>query len=170
MRKVAILVLIVFSLGVFLASYVWGERLPAGLVVKDFEGREFDFEALRGRRVVLVVFASSMPDCRKSMLKLAELSRKWKGPETLFLAVDVSPPRMASDSPFGPWESEKVIVLRDERGDFARKLSIKLIPTTLIISRDGSVLDKLEAFTDWGSLQFMNKLLSLFGEGERTGG
>ncbi|MFZ3484627.1 prolipoprotein diacylglyceryl transferase family protein [Sphingomonas sp. 3-13AW] len=111
--------------------------LPPGLVVADMEQRPLPIDSLRGRPLVVNLWATWCPPCRREMPMLIDVA---KGSKTPILLVnqgeDIAQVRaylqrsgLAEDS-----------VRTDPLSNFAQRIGSRAMPTTLFIDASGRIV------------------------------
>lgn len=120
-----------------------GERKPApDLSGLDLDGTPISSDRFAGKILVVNVWGSWCPPCRKEAPALAEVSRKLKPQGVEFLGIDVREPpeparafdrKMNTPYPSISDEGGKLLV------GFNHNLPTAAIPTTYVIDRNGRV-------------------------------
>jgi thiol-disulfide isomerase/thioredoxin len=116
-------------------------------------GDTLALEALRGRVVLLNVWATWCAPCRTEMPALERLYRRFRarGLEVVAVSVDAAPLGSAADV-VRPMVEELGVsfpILLDPDGVVSRRFGVTGLPTTLLIGRDGRVLDRLLGPAPW---------------------
>ncbi|NIS78377.1 MAG: redoxin domain-containing protein [Deltaproteobacteria bacterium] len=131
-----------------------GEAMPFHLKVVDSAGKETTLENLRGRKVVLVVYTSSMSDCKRHLERFVTLSEDFMGEDVLFSIVDITPLGYEEFLSNLPDNKGNAIFRKDLDGNIARILDVIFLPTTFFISEEGEVLERHESLHLWDSTEF----------------
>lgn len=126
-----------------------GQRLD-GLALERLEGGAETIDAYRGKVVVLNVWATWCPPCRREMPGLEKLAGQLDPQRfaVIGLAIDESPPLVRE-------------YLRQKGLTFARHIDrggrtthqmmdLPAVPTTLVIAPDGRVVWSVAGERDWG--------------------
>jgi peroxiredoxin len=120
-----------------------GSGPPEGTAAPRFElplvgesGR-FDLAAQRGKPVVMEVFASWCGTCRRAAPVLAEAYREHPASEVTFLGVSVDDSLGEAARAKEHWHIPYEVALDD--GSVSRGYHVSLLPTVVVIGRDGIV-------------------------------
>ena len=97
----------------------------------------FDLAAQRGKPVVLEVFASWCGTCRRAAPVLAEAYRSHSASEVTFLGVSVDDSLGDAERAKQRWQIPYEVALDD--GSVSRGYHVSLLPTVVVIGRDGVV-------------------------------
>jgi len=100
------------------------------------EGR-FDLDKVKGKPVVVEVFASWCGACRRSAPVLAQAFREHSPDEVEFLAVSVDDSPVEAAKAKEHWGIPYPVALDD--GSVSRGYHVSLLPTVVFIGRDGIV-------------------------------
>lgn len=123
--------------------------LPEGLRFADAEGRETGFDAFRGRALVVNFWATWCAPCVAEMPSLDRLqARAEEGIEVLALSSDRG--GRAQVEPFYQRTGlQRLKIWLDARGATGRALGVRVLPSTLIIDRQGREVARLEGEAAW---------------------
>ncbi len=99
--------------------------------------RRIDSEKLRGKPVVLEVFASWCGACRRSAPILAESFRAHSADAVTFLGVSVDESPIEAARAKERWGIPYDVAVDD--GSVSRGYKVSLLPTVVVIGRDGTV-------------------------------
>lgn len=115
-----------------------GESLVEGLEINatDIEGRPFSLEALRGKVVVVNLFATWCPPCRAETPALVELyeTHHDDGLRAVMISAELSP----DVRKFAEYYDVPFPVVAGAEAVFNR-LSVRSIPQTYLVDRGGNV-------------------------------
>lgn len=154
-------ILIVAGLGVVVALG-WIERdrftpLEPGRGVPAYAaptlaGDTLDLADLRGRVVLLNVWATWCEPCRWEMPALERVHRRLRerGLEVVAVSVDALPG--AADGPVRAMIDElglSFTVLLDPAGEVQRRFGVAGLPTTFLIDREGRLIDRVLGPVHW---------------------
>ncbi|MGH7822168.1 MAG: TlpA disulfide reductase family protein [Candidatus Binatia bacterium] len=134
-------------------------------VLPDLDGSAVRMRDLRGKVVVLNLWATWCPPCVEEMPTLERLHRRMQGQDFMLLAVsqDESPDVVA------PWIREHGFtfpVLLDPRGEVGHALGATGYPETFVVDRQGRIVHHHVGFRDWMEPAILDALLRLLGTGE----
>ncbi len=170
-----LLVLAVFFLGVLFVVFACGRQAPpaeAGgravvgasapdFVLKSVDGNDVRLSDYKGKVVLLNFWATWCPPCRSEMPSIESLSKKMKGYDFVILAVSIDGfetsrlKNMVSPSHY------TFTVLHDRDKKVADVYLISGIPTTYIIDKEGTIVDKSVGAEYWDSGDRIKQLMSL---------
>jgi thiol-disulfide isomerase/thioredoxin len=134
-----------------------GARVPA-YSATTLDGHELTLESLRGKVVVLNVWATWCAPCRAEMPALQRLQQRYgaEGLEVVAVSVDTPPGTMA---PLGQFSSDvrayveslglTFTILHDPQRSIERLFLVPGLPTTFIIDRDGRIAHKIVGARAW---------------------
>lgn len=133
-----------------------GRPFPS-LALPGANGQTVWTEALRGRMVVLNVWATWCPPCRREMPDLERLS-KVLDPQR-FQVIGLSTDR-------DRWLAEEFLLRNnisftnyfDVDGSIARKLELVVYPETFVIAPDGVLLMRVPGLREWDSPEIIAEL------------
>lgn len=135
-----------------------GMPFPTHMKVLDTEGKEVTLENLRGKKAIVAVYTSSMPDCRERMERFIRLSERFVGKEVRFSAIDITPRGTEDFLKNLPADLKNVIFRKGVGGNLGPELGVKLIPTTFFLSPEGTIAGKFESIHHWDSEGFTEKV------------
>lgn len=135
---------------------------PNNVVFLDPEGKETSLRALRGKFVVLNVWATFCSPCIKELpaLKLLQnspsLIERWK---VVAISID-SPRNLEKVSSFvNRLKIQKIAGYYDHNAQLQNEFAVKVLPTTFILNSRGRVIYKIEGEVPWADVsmvQFLN--------------
>ena len=133
----------------------------------------FDLETLDGKKVevadklkkkklILVNFwATWCPPCIKEIPDLLNLKKRFESDiEIIFVSVDANPtkvvPKFLKNN-----ELENFQTYIDKKLSLTKELEVKVMPTTLIITKGPYELSRVEGYIDWLSEELLTELENL---------
>ncbi|HEX8990314.1 MAG TPA: redoxin domain-containing protein [Anaerolineales bacterium] len=125
-------------------------RIPApqkGFLAPDFsladpQGTRYSLAALRGRPMLINIWATWCPPCRAEMPTIEQYYRQYRQQGLVVLAVDATSQDNPLDIvPFTQQYGLTFPILLDETGDVARRYQLESLPSSFFINRDGSVAE-----------------------------
>ena len=148
-----------------------GLRAPARahdaprFVLPDLDGKVTRMEDLRGKVVLLNLWATWCPPCVEEMPTLEALSKRMAGRDFTLLAVS------EDDTPalVRPWIEKHGFtfpVLLDPRGQLGADLGITGYPETFIIDRNGRIVHRHVGYRNWMEPGIVAALERLMDTGE----
>jgi peroxiredoxin len=167
-RRVLILALGVIGFGLLLTLV----RAPAPLqqtapdfVLPDLTGQVVRLSQLKGKVVVLNIWATWCPPCRKEMPTMELLYQKMKGADFVMLAASQD---VDGKNAVGPYLQERGLtfpVLLDISGEVGKKYGVTGYPETFIIDRQGTIVHRHIGYNDWSQPSVETALRRLADQG-----
>lgn len=117
-------------------------------------------EALRGKTVVLNIWASWCPPCRREMPGLDQLSRRLDPRRFVVLGLSTDDDAAAA-AEFVTQSGIGFANFLDQGGNVTRRLGTDAYPVTFVIAPDGTLLQFLEGYQDWTSPAMLTRLQAL---------
>ena len=116
----------------------------------DRDGKALNLSAWKGRVVLLNVWATWCPPCRKEMPTLNRLQKELGGDdfEVVTLSVDKAGPKVPARY-FKKYGFSALKVYNDKKIAVRRKLGLRGYPTTLLINRQGREVGRLVGPAEW---------------------
>jgi peroxiredoxin len=156
--SIAFLALLTVVSSSYAASTRTMETAP-DFTLSDMQGISHSLADYRGSVVVLNFWASWCPDCVKEMPTLDSLYTRLKNDGLVVIGV-------SADRTHGDIASlaDKVSypILLDEKGDvFVKKYTITRLPATIIIDREGFIVQKIFGQRDFSSGDMIEELTNL---------
>jgi len=110
---------------------------------EDLDGEDVSLEDLRGKVVVINVWWSNCPPCRKEAPELVEVANATTGPDVAFLGIDVRDSSIDASRGYERTFDIPFPSIYDPRGvsllEFRGTLTPNAIPSTLVLDRSGRV-------------------------------
>jgi cytochrome c biogenesis protein CcmG, thiol:disulfide interchange protein DsbE len=127
-----------------------GGRVPApqkGFAAPDFtladpKGEKYTLSSLRGKAVLINIWATWCPPCQAEMPALETYYQKYQGKGLVVLGVNATSQDYPLDIvPFTQKYGLTFPILLDETGDLARKYELRSLPSSYFIDRNGLVAE-----------------------------
>ena len=135
-------------------------QLPS-LTVRDANGKTFDLAAIRGKVVLLNVWATWCPPCRQEMPSLDRLQAQLGSNEfeVLALSVDIGEngARLVR-SFYKEIGIQRLAVYQDVQGGAISELKAVGVPTTLLIDRQGREVGRMSGTAEWDNPEIVKAL------------
>lgn len=152
MRKRLILGVIV--VGCVLLLTLTRSRSPSSQPAPDFllpdlNGQVVRLSQLKGKVVLLNVWTTWCPPCRKEMPTMETLYRRLKSADFLMLAVSQDVDGQHTVVPYLQEGGFTFPVLLDVQGEVGKKYGVTGYPETFIIDRQGNVVYHHIGYNDW---------------------
>ena len=142
--------------------------LPA-IVFADGEGKTGSLADLRGKFVLLNIWATWCVPCRKEMPTLDRLQPKLGGPDFEVIALSID--RGGADAVrkfYAQIGIRNLAITLDAKGEAPFKLGTVGVPTTLLINREGQEIGRLIGAAEWDSPEMVEFLSSKIGKDSRS--
>jgi peroxiredoxin len=124
--------------------------LTAGdFVARDLAGRAVKFGELRGKVVLLNFWATWCPPCRKEMPAMERLHQRYKDRGLVVLALSQDQASSQEVRAFVDDLELTFPVWHDRDGLVGRQYSIRGVPTSYLIGRDGRIAYRALGEYDW---------------------
>lgn len=145
-------------------------QAPAELATFPFEtadGQNLTLEAFAGRAVLLNVWATWCPPCRKEMPSLDRLQSLKGGPDFEVVALSIDKGGSGQVKPF----FDEIGIMRlqmylDPPGLSMQALKIVGLPTTLLIGKDGRELARWVGPKEWDEPETIKEIEALLARSE----
>ena len=144
-------------------------QLP-GVTLKDIDGKTVKTDELYlsndGKPIIIDFFATWCKPCLRELDAINEVYVDWQE-ETGVKVIAVSTDQAQNVNKVKPlvdnkgWEYQ---VLLDVTGDFKRKLSINMIPHTIIIDGEGNIVYQHSGYSDGAEDELIEKVRELVNE------
>lgn len=152
MRRVLLLALVVIGLGVLLTlvrAPTPEQRAAPDFVLPDLNGQVVRLSQLRGKVVLLNVWATWCPPCRKEMPTMEALYQKMKDTDFVMLAASQDVDGKNTVAPYLQEGGLTFPVLLDVNGEIGKKYKVTGYPETYIIDRQGNIVHHHIGYNDW---------------------
>jgi peroxiredoxin len=152
--------------GVWLAMPRSRQAIVApSFVLPDLAGKVVRMDELRGKVVVLNLWATWCPPCVEEMPTLQRLANKMAGRDFMLLAVSED----EESKLVGPWVAARGFtfpVLLDERGVVGADLGVTGYPETFVVDRQGRIVHHHIGYRDWAEPRIVAALEKLMETGQ----
>ena len=128
-------------------------RAGAGTAVPSFElstvdGKTIEFSQLRGKVVVLNFWATWCGPCKEEMPALDRLSRQFNPRDVAVLTITTDHERTGIQQFMTQFHSTLPVLL-DEQRDVSLAFMVRGLPTTVFISKNGTVVGRAVGPREW---------------------
>jgi peroxiredoxin len=146
-----------------------GSRAP-DFTLPDLAGRQISLSDLRGRVVLLNLWATWCPPCVEEMPSLQQLQDRLgaEGLSVVAISVDAAP---GTPGPFGEPGGDveafarefgiEFTILLDPAAGVQRRYNVTGLPTTFLIDREGRVVERVLGARDWDSAPMAARIRQL---------
>lgn len=120
----------------------------------DKDGRALSLEDFRGKMILLNIWATWCPPCRKEMPSLDRLQTRLGGPKFEVVAVSIDQGNdtlFIVEEFFREIEVKHLRIFLDQTGGAARTVGALGLPVTLLVDRRGRELGRLVGPAKWDS-------------------
>lgn len=145
-----------------------GPQAAADFVATDLAGNAVRLSALRGKVVVLNLWATWCPPCREEMPSMERLYRRFKDRDFVLLAVSEDEDGRKAVEPFVRDGGFTFPVLLDPERQVGAKYGVWGYPETFIIDRAGMVAERVIGPRDWASQASTDQIERLLSAGPPT--
>lgn len=129
----------------------------------DSSGRQRSFTDFKGKHLLVNVWATWCPPCRKEMPALDRLQAKLEpNPEPEIVAISVDAVSLDQLRAFySVYNLRKMAIYNGNEAEVLEAMRIGGLPTTLLIDHDGKEIARLIGPTIWDGPEIMEQLASL---------
>lgn len=122
--------------------------------IKDEAGKPIDLAALKGKVVLLNMWATWCAPCVHEMPSLDKLKAEMSDPRFELIALSIDRDGVDKVKPFYEKLGLKTLAIRLDDGNANfRAFAVRGLPTTYLIDHDGNIAGYLEGPADWSSPQ-----------------
>lgn len=119
----------------------------------DLSGHTWRLADLRGRPVVINFWASWCPPCREELPELQRLADKYADAGLVVLLINVDEPDEVAAN-YLRQEGITLPCIVDEGGRLARRFRVLGLPTTLLVSPDGTLAGRIQG---WQGSEYLER-------------
>jgi thiol-disulfide isomerase/thioredoxin len=138
-------------------------RMAPSIALPDREGTTVTLDSLRGKVVLVDIWASWCPPCKAAFPAYDKLYRDYRARGLEVLAINVDEKRSAADA-FLNGREFAVRVLFDPKGTAPMGFDLKAMPTSYLVDKRGAVRFSHEGFTDKIVLEYRDEIEQLIAE------
>jgi peroxiredoxin len=162
----SVLIIGVFGLLLTRAPSPTGRPTPAAdFLLPDIQGQVVRLSQLKGKVVLLNIWTTWCPPCRKEMPTMETLYQRLQGHDFVMLAVSQDVDGQKTVLPYLREGGYTFPVLLDVRGEVGKKYGVTGYPETFIINRQGNVVYHHIGYNDWSQPVIENALRRLIDHG-----
>ena len=136
--------------------------------LKDLKGNDVSLSDYNGKVVLLNFWATWCPPCRSEMPSIEKLHKKYSDKGLVVLAVATDRKGEEIVKPFVDEKGLTFTVLIDSSADVSDSYGVIGLPTTYVIGRDGTILEKEMGGADWFSKEIQAYFEELMGEAVKS--
>ena len=143
----------------------WNPKWPTpSLRLDSIDGQPWDLTALRGKVAVLNFWATWCEPCLSEMPQLSALARRYEHEESLVVLGINHGEGEAAILRFTKGKSLGFPILRDPDGSAFRAWQGKVLPTTILVGRDGRARYLVQGELNWDGKEAADLLQGLLAE------
>lgn len=133
------------------------ENISPELTLTNLNGTKTSLHAYRGKLLVLNVWASWCPPCRREMPSLERLSKSANSAHIVVagIATDES---VNAVREFVAQQGVTFDIFIDTPGNVAKVLGVQVYPETLLIAPDGKIVERIAGEREWDSPEMLKVL------------
>jgi peroxiredoxin len=174
MRNLALIfaVVLVGAAGYLVSSIISGppggvvKSVAVGDVAPDFQledtkGNKVSLSDLRGKVVMVNLWATWCPPCIEEMPSMERLHEVMAGDDFVMLAINTEQNGRTVVPGFLKKTPYTFPILYDDKGIVQKLYGVYKFPESFIVGKDGKVIEKIIGPLDWSSLKTINYLKSL---------
>ncbi len=154
-----------------LALLSFGRHAPAvapDFTSQDMHGQAVGLSALRGRVVLINLWATWCPPCREEMPSMQRMYDRLKGPDFELLAVSEDEGGKDLVEPFVRDMKLTFPVLLDPEHEVGDRYGVWGYPETFVLDRSGRVVERVIGPRDWDAPAERAKLQALISSGQAS--
>jgi thiol-disulfide isomerase/thioredoxin len=136
-----------------------GRAFPAFMI--DFLAKGGARHAIEGKLVVLNIWASWCPPCRREMPGLNQLARKLDPKRFVVIGLSTDDDAKAAQAMLTQ-DGIGFANFLDQGGDMTRRLGTDAYPDTFIIGANGVLLERMSGFHEWNDAAMVARLEQLY--------
>lgn len=139
-------------------------RMLPDISFSDGDGQSVKLSSFRGKVVLLNIWATWCPPCRKEMPTLDRLQAKLGGPdfEVVALSIDRGGPFVVSTF-YSEIGIRALRIYVDKTSDAATGLGVTALPVTLLIDREGREIGRKIGPAEWNSPEVVTLIQGYLG-------
>ena len=169
MRRLLPFVLIVIVCGLlftFARGPEKGGKPAPEFVLPDLQGQVVRLSQLKGKIIMLNVWTTWCPPCRKEMPTMEKLHRRFQNSDFVLLAASQDVDGKSTVLPYLREGGYTFPVVLDVNGEIGRKYGVTGYPETFIIDRRGRIVHHHIGYNDWSLPTVEASLRRLLNQGD----
>jgi peroxiredoxin len=124
-------------------------RAAPDFVLPDMNGQVVRLSQLKGKVVLLNIWATWCPPCRKEMPTMQTLYKKMQSADFVMLAVSQDVDGKSTVLPYAREGGLTFPMLLDVQGEVGKEYGVTGYPETFIIDRQGTIVHHHIGYNDW---------------------
>ena len=146
-----------------------GPVLAPDFAAPDLHGQAVSLSSLRGKVVVVNVWATWCPPCRQEMPSMERLAAHFRGRDFALLAVSEDEDGKEKVEEFARELGLSFPVLLDPERQVGERFGVWGYPETFVIDRGGYVVERVIGPREWDSPESIAAIEALIAAGETPG-
>ncbi len=140
-------------------------RVAPDFMLPDMNGQVVRLSQLKGKVVLLNIWATWCPPCRKEMPTMETLYKKMQSADFVMLAASQDVDGKSTVLPYVQDGGLTFPILLDEQGEVGKKYGVTGYPETFIIDRQGTIVYHHIGYNDWSQAAVETALRRLADQG-----
>jgi peroxiredoxin len=127
----------------------------------DMRGQHHRLSDYRGKIVLINFWASWCPECIEEMPSLNKLYEKYQGKGLVVLGISADRKKEAALKLLTQTQVTYPVLLDTSGGVFIKRYTVIALPTTVVIDRNGLIVERIIGRIDFSSAAFVKKIIDL---------
>ena len=163
---VALCVFLTGTLGFY--KFLWGKEslLAPTFTLPSLTGQSVSLADQKGNIVLINFWATWCKDCVQEMPEFEKLYQKYHEKGLSIFAISIDKKGQPAVKDFLKRENLKPTypILLDPEGHVPRAYRLRWVPVTIVVGRDGRIIEKILGAKPWGSEEMMKSFDRLLNE------
>ncbi len=142
------------------SAVVAGDKAP-DFQLEDTKGNQISLSSLRGKVVLVNFWATWCPPCVEEMPSMERLNEIMAGDNFVMLAINTEQNGRTAVPAFLKKTPYTFPILFDDKGVVQQLYGVYKFPESFIISKDGTIKEKIVGPLDWSSTKTISYLKGL---------
>lgn len=135
-----------------------GQQVP-GFSFPDIDGNEISQKDLSGKYVLITIWASWCPSCKKELAALRELEKQFAGKNIVFAGISCDPDKAAWEQMMRDNAPGGIQLYMGEDRDYLSVFMVRSIPRFVLIDKEGKIVSSdVAGPSTSGTLEMLNAL------------
>lgn len=147
-------------------ALVEGKLFP-DIMLNYSSGAAISTHSFKGRLLVLNVWATWCPPCRREMPALEQLSKTLDPKRFAVVGISTDEDALLAEE-FLRQTGITFTNFLDPGGKIAKSIGMQVYPETFLISADGVLLRRMPGFQEWGSAEMIAQLEQTYRDSSRN--